>query len=515
MVALSSGLAPSSGGGRRGKRGPSALVQGAATTAAVLGVCLAPAPAPAHEHHHHLASRHSEARHEEASRHREASRHEEAGHEVSKHEDARSAAPDPKSTSTDPKSTSSTATDTSSTDAKSADTKSSESKSKKHAAGKADAKADRPEKLPSGPLLLAISIGGQRVTVYDNGQPVASSQISTGMSGHLTPTGIFSIIQKQKWHHSNLYSNAPMPYMQRITWSGVALHAGVVPGYPASHGCIRLPSGFAMRLYGMTKVGARVVVGHGYMAPYLIEHPSLTALATKPPEAEPPPPARPDGAPDGAKADGAATLSTGAVIVAATGAVSDDSSHRELPDPVTSGRAQNEDPAAGDGPPGDAPPPPAARPAGEDALAKPGQLSLFVSRREGKLYVRKGFLPAFEVPVTITNPEKPLGNHIFTAAGRRASEGGGIRWLGVSLGYDRPSAKDKKHKAHAEPQAPRAMSGAALRQSALDALDRIELPAEAVARLSPLVHPGTALTISDHGLGSETGTETDFIVVTQ
>src|SRR5262249_55495678 len=135
-----------------------------------------------------------------------------------------------------------------------------------------------PAKQPSGPLLLAISIGSQRVTVYDNGTPVAVSAVSTGMPGHLTPMGVFSVIQKQRWHHSNLYSNAPMPYMQRITWSGVALHAGVVPGHPASHGCIRLPERFAVRLWGMTKVGARVIVTRGNAAPYEINHAPLAGF---------------------------------------------------------------------------------------------------------------------------------------------------------------------------------------------------------------------------------------------
>ena len=100
----------------------------------------------------------------------------------------------------------------------------------------------------------------QHVTVYDSTGRIARSRVSTGQAGHRTPTGVFSVIGKERWHHSNIYSGAPMPWMQRITWSGVAMHAGVVPGYPASHGCIRLPSGFAPQLFGMTKMGARVVV---------------------------------------------------------------------------------------------------------------------------------------------------------------------------------------------------------------------------------------------------------------
>ena len=141
---------------------------------------------------------------------------------------------------------------------------------------------------PTGPLIVAISIGSQHLTVYDNGTPVASAPVSTGMKGHLTPTGLFSIIQKQKWHELKLYSNAPMPFMERITWSGVALHAGVLPGYPASHGCIRLPHEFAVRSNGMTRIGARVIVSHNDIAPFEIDHPQLDALTrTSSPPAAP------------------------------------------------------------------------------------------------------------------------------------------------------------------------------------------------------------------------------------
>ena len=87
------------------------------------------------------------------------------------------------------------------------------------------------------------------------------------MAGHSTPMGAFSVIQKQKMHHSNIYSGAPMPFMQRITWSGVAMHAGVLPGYPASHGCIRMPMAFAVKMYGWTRMGARVIVTPGELSP--------------------------------------------------------------------------------------------------------------------------------------------------------------------------------------------------------------------------------------------------------
>ena len=97
------------------------------------------------------------------------------------------------------------------------------------------------------------------------------------MRGHPTPMGVFSVIQKHKFHHSNIYSGAPMPYMQRITWSGVAMHAGVLPGYPASHGCIRMPMAFAVKMWGWTRMGARVVVTPGEMTPASFSHPLLVA----------------------------------------------------------------------------------------------------------------------------------------------------------------------------------------------------------------------------------------------
>src|SRR5262249_22554463 len=110
------------------------------------------------------------------------------------------------------------------------------------------------------------SIKRQQLALYAGGHVVARSQVSTGVPGHPTPQGVFSIIEKQIYHESNLYSSAPMPYMQRVTWSGVAMHQGVVPGHPASHGCIRLPAAFAKRLWGLTRVGVRVIIAQDDIA---------------------------------------------------------------------------------------------------------------------------------------------------------------------------------------------------------------------------------------------------------
>src|SRR6476469_8359321 len=117
-----------------------------------------------------------------------------------------------------------------------------------------------PDIAPAGPMLLLVNVRSQRAMLYRNGVPIGASTVSTGKPGHDTPTGVFTVLQKQVQHHSSKYDNAPMPYMQRLTWGGVALHAGNLPGFPASHGCIRLPAGFAKLLYGATRLGMTVVI---------------------------------------------------------------------------------------------------------------------------------------------------------------------------------------------------------------------------------------------------------------
>jgi len=125
------------------------------------------------------------------------------------------------------------------------------------------------------PMILVVSLGSQKVDVYRGMTLITSSSVSTGMPAHATKAGVFSILEKQRIHHSNIYSGAPMPWMNRITWSGTALHAGVVPGYPASHGCIRLPFSFAPKLFQITTKGDNVVVARDRLSPQLIEHPAL------------------------------------------------------------------------------------------------------------------------------------------------------------------------------------------------------------------------------------------------
>lgn len=132
-----------------------------------------------------------------------------------------------------------------------------------------------PERSPEGPVAIVVSIPDQRVHVYRNGIRIAVSTCSTGAKGHDTPTGVFTILEKDKNHHSSTYNNAPMPNMNRLTWSGIAIHAGKLPGYPASHGCIRLPIKFSELLFSITHVGTAVILAGSHSDPREVTHPGL------------------------------------------------------------------------------------------------------------------------------------------------------------------------------------------------------------------------------------------------
>src|SRR5215472_15593460 len=130
----------------------------------------------------------------------------------------------------------------------------------------------RPE---GAPLMAIVALRNQRITIYDADGWILRAPISSGQPGYETPAGIYSVIQKEAEHYSNLYDDASMPFMQRITWSGIALHAGALPGHPASHGCIRMPHGFAERLFGTTSLGMRVIVVPSDVTPVSFSHPAL------------------------------------------------------------------------------------------------------------------------------------------------------------------------------------------------------------------------------------------------
>lgn len=132
-----------------------------------------------------------------------------------------------------------------------------------------------PERSPKGAVAVVVSIPEQLVHVYRNGTRIAVSTCSTGKSGHETPTGVFTVLQKDKHHHSSTYNNAPMPNMNRLTWDGVALHAGKLPGYPASHGCVRLPMAFSEKLWTVTHLGTPVIIAGSHSDPWELTHPGM------------------------------------------------------------------------------------------------------------------------------------------------------------------------------------------------------------------------------------------------
>jgi lipoprotein-anchoring transpeptidase ErfK/SrfK len=315
---------------------------------------------------------------------------------------------------------------------------------------------------PKGPLQIVISLDKQQLTLYSGSEPIAHSRVSTGVAGRSTPTGVFSVIQKDRFHRSNLYDDAPMYFMQRITWSGVAMHQGIVPNYPASHGCVRLPEAFAKHLWGITGLGVRVIIAHNEPVPVEIAHPRL--FAPKPPSA--------------AIASSIESLQAAqqAWKIAQLG-------ERE---PIAGATAT--DVITPSNPAFEAPKP-VARP------LKSGPVSVFISRKEGKLFVRKGFEPVFDVPVEIERADQPLGTHVFTAVARKDDDTS-MRWTVMSMASSQKAAPVSHPNATA-------------------ALDRITIPQAALDRISELAGPGTSLIISDHGLGPETGIGTDFIVLTR
>jgi hypothetical protein len=325
----------------------------------------------------------------------------------------------------------------------------------------------RPEDAPKGPLEIIISIADQRLSLFDNGALIATSPVSTGIQGHPTPLGVFSVISKQRWHRSNIYSAAPMPYMQRITWSGIALHAGVVPGHPASHGCIRLKNDFAMRLWHLTKRNTRVIIAHDDVRPVDITNPHLFK------------PKVVSGSPEFQPATVAGKSIGGSPV-----------SNAETPE-ATSLQVPGSAPAGG-------------------AAKKIVPISVFVSRKLSKLFVRQGFTPLFDVPVKIQNPEQPLGTHVFTAM-EFQNEGAPIRWSVVSIAEEFPRMSEgaTKHR-----EAKQAALSVPLPDKANAALDRIEIPQDTVERISELLTPASSLIVSDDGFSHETGEDTDFIVLT-
>jgi hypothetical protein len=361
---------------------------------------------------------------------------------------------------------------------------------------------------PHGPYQIVIAIDKQRLSLYGGSTLIAHAPVSTGMRGHPTPTGVFSVIQKQKWHRSNIYSGAPMPYMQRITWSGIAMHAGVLPGYPASHGCIRMPDGFARELWGLTKLGARVIVARHDVVPFEITDAHLFQPA--------PPPADPPQTAAAAVGPTLRPITISEVEAATTGSVTADNAKAsaDLVQPTVAA-AVIEQPQVGE--PAvlpENPPLPRAK-----APPKETPISIFISRKERRIFVRQDFSPVFDAPIDIAEPDQPLGTHVFTATGLNP-DGDTMRWVAASLPPELPTAhtrheRGKHRKGRAERPA-EVSAEASSAPTAAQALARINVPKEVSDRIAAMLRPGSSLIVSDKGLGPETGpNDTDFIVLTR
>src|SRR3984957_16159946 len=368
------------------------------------------------------------------------------------------------------------------------------------------------------PIMAIVSIKSQQVTIYDADGWIFRAPVSTGTKGRETPAGIFSVIEKDKDHHSNLYDDAWMPNMERITWSGIALHGGPLPGYAASHGCIRMPYDFAENLFGKTQIGMRVIIAPNDAEPVAFSDPKLfvpnaDALAAAPARAE----MLAREAADAAKAaDDAKTAAAIAVreaaaasaavhkleilktradaelaffekVVAAanTGTKTDQDKARaedlrqkaaakaadfgtQLDAAKAHAKAKLDAAAAAK----DAAKAAEAKrtetaPAARDAKLALEPVSIFISRATKKLYVRRGFASTIEVPITIRDPDKPIGTHVFTAVARNDT---GLRWTAVTI----DTGDDAK-----------------------DALDRITIPQDVLASLAPTAVPRSSLIVSD------------------
>ena len=412
----------------------------------------------------------------------------------------------------------------------------------KHVSKEKDVSKDSFGDIPKGPLQIFISIDQQKLHLYSDGMHVADTSVATGVPSLPTPLGVFSVIQKQVFHRSNLYSNAPMPFMQRITWSGVALHEGESIGHRASHGCIRMPHDFAVRLYRLTKLGVPVVIAQPELKPAAFADPHLFVHRDKPPE---PSPAAAPAVSAAAPAAGVALYPAPPVTAVAAGPsalglrVNGDGNGAPSVALTPVADAAKSNPPIDDGPkPGEAAKPDATVPAAVSSVATPpaepadlvktapasrSPIAIFISRKEKKIYVRQDFAPLFQAPVTIADPDKPLGTLVFTALGFIGDGRTTLRWDVVSLPdepppepkrkADRETRSDRYDRGRRHSEEREKMADLPPPQTPAEALARIDIPPAAIDYVSQLIVPGSSLIVSDHGLGDETGEGTNFVVV--
>lgn len=280
-----------------------------------------------------------------------------------------------------------------------------------------------PERAPEGLVAIVVSLPDQRAYVYRNGIRIGATTVSTGKAGHETPVGVFTILQKDVTHHSSIYNEASMPYTERLTWSGVALHAGGLPGYPSSHGCIHLPLAFAKLVFGVTHYGTPVIVADAHSQPQDVLHPGLLLTA------------------DAQKAIQAAEATAKPPTGQASGA---------SPDPA------------------------------------PGAVAMVVSGADKTLTVLKDGDVAFTAPVTIRDPQTPLGNVVYVLK----NTNGDIAW--TAFAYEGNAAQQGKP---------------------ANAIDRITVAPEANKTLASLLVPGSTMLVTDLPAHPGTRTDDDFVIM--
>jgi hypothetical protein len=414
-----------------------------------------------------------------------------------------------------------------------------------------DAAARQPRPVPpteaeaprnaGDPIMAIVSIKTQQVTFYDADGWILRAPVSTGTTGRETPAGVFAVLEKDRDHHSTLYDDAWMPNMQRITWNGIALHGGPLPGYAASHGCVRMPYSFAEKLFEKTWIGMRVIIAPNEAAPVEFSHPALfvpnaEAIAAAPARAQT---LAREAAEVGETADeakkAAATAARESASLTASlrklewlkaradaelafaekalaAAKTDQAKARaedlkqkaasnaaELGTQLDTAKADAKSKLAGAAAAKEAAKAAAIRKADATKTANEARLALepvsvYISRATQKLYVRRNthkpwadggevFDATIEVPVTIRNPDRPIGTHVFTAMARKDA---GLRWTAVTI----DNGDDAK-----------------------DALDRITIPQDVLNRIAPTALPRSSIIVSDEPLSRETNYRTEFVAV--
>jgi len=392
------------------------------------------------------------------------------------------------------------------------------------------------------PIMAIVSIKSQKVTFYDSEGWILRAPVSTGTTGRETPAGVFAVIEKDKDHHSTLYDDAWMPNMQRITWNGIALHGGPLPGYAASHGCVRMPYGFAEKLFDKTFIGLRVIISPNDAEPVEISHPALlkpnleaidaapakahtltreateaSALADETRKAAAKAPREIAALNAALKKLETSKARADAELAAADKMIADartDEAKARAEDfkQKASAKAADASTQLDTGKADIAPKLEAANAtkdaakaaakkkidtakAAADAKLALEPVSIYISRATQKIYVRRNtrkpapdgggdvFDTTIEAPIAIRDPDRKLGTHVFTAMARNDN---GLRWSVVSI----DGGDDAK-----------------------DALDRITIPQDILDRVGPTALPRSSIVISDEPLSKETNYRTEFVAV--